>query len=94
VTLPDGDYADAVRAEEILNHVRAQPFHPFRVFVSDGAHYDVHHPDFILVSRTNVNIAFPPRRGRVPERTVFVDPVHVTRIEPLNGHKRRSKRTG
>ena len=75
-----------MRAEEILLHVKRQPFHPFRVFVSDGATYDVRHPEMIVVTQRTVVLAIQRGDERVPEEAAWCDPVHVTRIELINGH--------
>ena len=45
-----------MRAQEIQARVRTQPFVPIRVFVSDGAYYDVRHPEFILITLREVVI--------------------------------------
>lgn len=74
-----------MRADEILKHVRRQPFQAFRVYVSDGASYDVRHPEMVLVTRNNVIFAIHRGLDRIPEETVWCDPVHVTRIETING---------
>ena len=74
-----------MRPSEILVHVRRQPFEPFRVCVSDGSSYDVMHPEMILITVRTVVIAQPPETDGVPESRVYCDPVHITRIELLNG---------
>lgn len=62
--------------------MREQPFRPFQVFVSDGSAYDVRHPELIMVTRRNVNIARPTANGdELPDAYVRCDPVHITRIE-------------
>ena len=81
-----------MRAEEILQHVRRQPFRPFCVFVSEGATYDVRHPELIFVTRRDVIIALDEGDGEVPERSAYLDPVHITRIEPVNGRRKRSRK--
>jgi hypothetical protein len=67
--------------EHILQHVRREPFEPFRVFLSDGKVYEVRHPEMILVSRREVVIAIASGNGGLPDHTAFCDPLHVTRIE-------------
>ena len=68
---------------EILNQVRAQPFEPFRVHISDGSSYGVPHPDFIQVTRHAVVIAVMPGQDQVPEKSIRCDPIHITRLEPM-----------
>lgn len=72
-----------MRPAEIRSHIRAVPFVPVRIFLSDGAHYDVPHPELALVSAHHLIVAWGQDRNGVPRHTVMVDPVHVTRIEPL-----------
>lgn len=81
-----------MRAEEIRNHVRRQPFQPFRVFVSDGSSYEVSHPELILVGRRDVVISIELGDDDIPERFAYCDPVHITRIEPVNGQRRPGRK--
>ncbi|UCC32474.1 MAG: hypothetical protein JSU86_09365 [Phycisphaerales bacterium] len=78
-----------MRADKIRSHLRKQPFRPVRIYVSDGSSYDVRHPELMLVTRTEVVIALDPGDDAIPERSVYCDPVHVTRIEPLDRNKRK-----
>ena len=82
-----------MRANEIIKHIQKQPFKAFRLCVSDGVSYEVHHPEMILVTRTEIAIAIGTNGG-IPEEMVYCDPVHVTRLEPLRKKtsKRHSKR--
>jgi len=75
----------AMRPDDIRTHLRRQRFQPVRVYVSDGSSYDVRHPELMLITRTEVIIGIDPGDDRVPERKVFCDPVHITRIEPIDG---------
>jgi hypothetical protein len=75
-----------MRPREILNHLRKGPFAPIRVHISDGAFYEVGHPETMMVTAREVIIAQPPEVDGVPERSVYCDPVRVTRIEPIDGH--------
>jgi len=68
---------------EIQHHLRREPFLPLRVFLSDGSHHDIRHPEMAMVSRREVVIAVRLSKGEVPERLVYCDPLHITRIEPL-----------
>ena len=73
----------------IRAHLRKQPFRPIRIYVSDGSSYDVRHPELMLVTRTEVIIALDPGNDAVPERSVYCDPMHITRIEPVDRGKRK-----
>ena len=74
-----------MRADEIRAHLRKEPFRPIRIYISDGASYDVRHPELVLVTRTEVRIAFDAGEDDIPERSAYCDPVHITRIEPIDG---------
>ena len=74
-----------MRAEDIRNHVRKQPFQPICLFLSDGSKYEVQHPEMMMVGRTEVVIGISAGNGDVFDRFAYCDPVHVTRIEPVDG---------
>jgi hypothetical protein len=78
-----------MRPVEIRSHLRRQPFRPIRIYISDGSSYDIRHPELALVTRTEVIIALDAGDDEIPERSVYCDPIHVTRIEPLDGTKRK-----
>ncbi len=79
-----------MRPEDIRERLRKRPFQPIRMYLSDGAHYDVWHPDVMVVLRTEIVLGLPRTNGHLnddlPERLASIDPIHVVRIEPINGH--------
>ena len=81
-----------MRALQIRNHVRKEPFEPIRIHISDGSHYDVRHPEMIFVTQFEIAIGVDPSEDDLPTRMIFCDPIHVTRIEPINGRKPRTPR--
>jgi hypothetical protein len=74
-----------MRLEEIQDVLRREPFTPFRVFVSDGATYDVRHPELCVPGRRCLFIGMPAAGTTEPvfDRHAIVDLAHVTRLEPL-----------
>ena len=76
-----------MRPEDIRERLRKRPFQPIRLFLSDGAQYDVYHPDVIVVGRSEIVLGLPGGNGDLPERFASVDPIHVVRIEPINGQR-------
>jgi len=76
-----------MRPEDLLELLRAVPFEPFRLHLSDGAAFEIRHPDMAIVQRSKVIVAVPGRRGPdgPAERTANCALVHVTRTERLNG---------
>ena len=79
--------------ETLRDQVRRQPFEPFRVYLTDGSHYDVRHPEMIAVSRRDVAIPLGPRKGEVADRLAICDPLHIVRVEPINGKAARQRRS-
>ena len=74
-----------MREQGIDDHLRVRPFEPFRLHVSDGASYEVRDPDHVLVVRGRVILGLEPDEGGIPQKSIYIDPVHVTRITPING---------
>ncbi len=83
-----------MRPEDILEMLRARPFEPFRIYLSDGATFEIRHPDMAVVQRSKVTVAVPgPECPDGPaERTVNCALVHVTRTEIMNGSRRTRRR--
>jgi hypothetical protein len=80
-----------MRPEDILELLRARPFEPFRVYLSDGAVYEVRHPDMAIVQRSKVTVAVPGPDGPdgPAERTVNCALMHITRTELVDGRSPR-----
>ncbi len=43
-------------SKEVLNHVAAEPFRPFRINMASGQSFDIRHPEMILVGRSSVRV--------------------------------------
>lgn len=80
-----------MRPEDILEILRAKPFEPFRVYLTDGAVYEIRHPDMAIVQRSKVTVAVPGPEGPdgPAERTVNCALIHITRTEILDGTSKR-----
>jgi hypothetical protein len=70
-----------LRPEEIRELARRQPFVPFRIHVSDQQHYDVLHPDMIMIGERSVTIGMPGPAPWQYVHTVIVSLAHITRID-------------
>ncbi len=71
--------------QELTNVLRRQPVEPFRVSLTNGQTFDIHHPDMALVTRSSVHIgipAGPPGKERASD-VVIVSLIHVVKIEFL-----------
>jgi hypothetical protein len=75
-----------MRPEDILQFLRARPFEPFRIYISDGSTFDIKHPELAIVERSTVLVGVPGPQGPdgPVERTVFCALVHITRAEKVN----------
>ncbi len=76
-----------MRPDDVLQLLRARPFQPFRISLSDGQQYEVRHPEIAIVSRSTVLVGIPGPRGPdgPVERVVTCALLHITRMELLNG---------
>ncbi len=74
-----------MRPQHILEHLRVQPFQPFRLTLTDGRTYDVVHPELAMVGHSVVIIGVPRPRAAEPvfDRAVTVALLHIMQIEPI-----------
>ena len=74
-----------MRPEDLLKFVRERPFQPFRVTLTDGRTYDVHHPEMAMGGRSSVILGQMRPREVEPiyDRTVTVSLLHIMQIEPI-----------
>jgi hypothetical protein len=74
----------AMRAEELMELVKARPFTPLRIHLTDGQTYDITHPDLVLVLRQRVDIGQQPDPvSGVLERVAHCSLLHIVRVEPI-----------
>jgi hypothetical protein len=74
-----------MQPEELRDELRQQPFQPFRLVMSDGAGYEIRHPDLLWVGRRTAYVGLTGKPGQTFfERSVKVDLLHVIRTEPLD----------
>ena len=70
--------------EELRDAIRQQPFEPFRIVLTDGASFDITHPDLLLVGKRTAVVGLTGQPGQTfYERTIKVDLLHIIRIEPF-----------
>lgn len=74
-----------MRPAQVRDHLKTQPFRPIRIHKSDGSSYEVRHPEMAYVTASQVMIALEMSEENLPDRVVFCDPIHITRIEPIDG---------
>ncbi len=76
-----------MRPDDVLQMLRARPFRPFTISLSDGQQYEVRHPEIAIVSRSTVLVGIPGPRGpdSPVQKVVTCALVHITRLEALDG---------
>ena len=84
---PLAEVGDSLRSEDILELMRARSCEPFRIYMSDGATFDIPHPDMAIVQRSKVTAAVPGADGTDgrAERIVNCALIHITRTELVDG---------
>jgi hypothetical protein len=81
----------AMRREELIEAIRAAPFRPFRLFLSDGRAFEIRHPEVLMVARHSATVGIQDSGGAEPasqsypqiDRFALVDLLHITGIEQL-----------
>jgi len=78
-----------MRPEDILQLLRARPFQPFRISLSDGKEYEVRHPETAIVSRSTVVLGIPGAEGpdKPVERVIHCALLHITQTELIDGSR-------
>jgi hypothetical protein len=74
-----------MRPDDVLKMLRARPFQPFRISLSDGQHYEMRHPDNAIVSRSTVLVGIPGPRGPdgAVERVVTCALTQIARMKKV-----------
>jgi hypothetical protein len=73
-----------VPLQDLLDWIKAEPFAPFRLRLTNGQAYDIHAPSMIWPGRQSVLIGFPNPDDRfVYDKHVTVGLLHIASIEPL-----------
>ena len=73
-----------MRPTDLMNVLRARPFRPFRLVMSDGTVYEVRHPEIVIVARSTAVIGDPaPDSPEMAERYDIIGLAHIVRIDFL-----------
>lgn len=75
-----------MRPDELVEHLRRRPFVPFRLHLTNGATYEIRHPELIKVGRSQALIFFP--KQDVPHapftRYEAIALIHVNQLVPMD----------
>ncbi len=71
-------------AYDIQARVKKQPFEPLRIITSAGEHYDVYHPDLIMIGARNIVVGTASAKNpTIFDRSTYLSILHITAIESL-----------
>jgi hypothetical protein len=71
--------------DDVLQPLHRRPFEPFRIEVSDGTAYEVHHPELVMVGLGALIVGIPVTGQAKPvyERAETISLRHVVKLVPL-----------
>ncbi len=67
-----------MNAEQVRECLKAQPFEPFEVRLSNGDVHQVRHPEFAMLLKNTLIIGYPD-----PDRAVHIGLIHINSIQAL-----------
>jgi len=71
-------------AEDIRARVKKQPFAPLRIITSADEHYDIYHPDLVMVGTRHLLVGTASAKNpMIFDRSSMVSILHITAIEEL-----------
>ena len=77
-----GEYR--MTAQEVLNYLLAQPFHPFRIRMNSGRTFDIRHPEMVRVGKRDLLIfTFVTDSPNVYDRWENVSLLLIESLSPL-----------
>jgi hypothetical protein len=90
-----GSETNDMSPENLKDHLRKQPFEPFRIVQTDGTGYEIRHPDLLLVGIRQAIVGLPLKHNpTLFDRTVSLDLLHIIRVEPLPQSTTPGKQNG
>jgi hypothetical protein len=70
--------------------LKAQPFQPFKVHLSNGEVYEVRHPEMAFLMRTKLVLGLDPDKSGYADDWAMISLLHVASIEPVQPRNRKS----
>lgn len=71
-----------MRRDEILAFLRAQPFLPFRLRLTQEINHEIRHPDMAIVTPSAIHVGVSGENEQA-SHVVVVSLIHVIQVEPL-----------
>jgi hypothetical protein len=75
-----------ITARQLQHLMKASPFKPFRVHLTDGTSYDILNHDSAFVEQTTFDIGLNPNADGIAEDLVRYAILQITRLEDIS-HK-------
>ena len=72
-----------ITARQIRALLDANPFRPFRIWMSDGTHHDVVHHDMAWVMKSTVEVGLNVDPEGFAEYAVRCSILHITKLEDI-----------
>lgn len=72
-----------INAKQLREMIRADPFKPFRVHLSDGSSYDVLNHDSAFVEQNTLDIGLHPNADGIAADIVRFAILHIVKIEDI-----------
>lgn len=69
--------------EEIRALLRASPFVPFRLHLTDGRSFEVRHPEMAMVTARVIYVSVYGQNATMPDRAESIAAIHIVSAEPL-----------
>jgi hypothetical protein len=74
-----------MRPEDLLEMLRTRPFKPIRIHMTDGHHYDIVHPEAVMVLRSRAIVGLRPHPARgYFERSEDISLLHIVRTSEIS----------
>ena len=71
-------------SQEILNHLKVQPFRPFRIRMNSGPTFDIRHPEMVRVGKRDLLIfTFVTDSPNVYDRWENISLLLIESLSPL-----------
>lgn len=77
--------------QELLNHLTAEPFEPFRIHTASGRNFEIRHPEFAQIGRSSLTVYVPSEDAPdVPQQWEKISLMLVESISPLDLSTRKN----
>jgi hypothetical protein len=72
--------------KEVMSHVTAEPFRPFRINTASGRSFEIKHPEVVQVGKTTLTISIPLSDDLPDEKGLWhkLSLMLIESIEPLD----------